>query len=45
MNRLQGRGWKAIARKMKLGVGTVLRTAQQIAQTGAEDRGETVVAT
>jgi len=27
--RTQGRGWKAIAREMKLGVGTVLRAAQE----------------
>lgn len=27
--RAQGRGWKAIAREMRLGVGTVLRAAQQ----------------
>jgi DNA invertase Pin-like site-specific DNA recombinase len=28
--RAQGRGWKAIAREMKLGVGTVLRAAEQV---------------
>jgi len=27
--RAQGRGWKAIAREMRLGVGTVLRAARQ----------------
>ena len=42
--RAQGRGWKAIAREMKLGVGTVLRAAQQVAKPGSEDPGETVVA-
>jgi DNA invertase Pin-like site-specific DNA recombinase len=30
--RAQGRGWKAIAREMKLGVGTVLRAAHGFAQ-------------
>src|SRR5271157_6404798 len=34
--RAQGRGWKAIAREMKLGVGTVLRAAQQSGRLGSE---------
>jgi DNA invertase Pin-like site-specific DNA recombinase len=42
--RAQGRGWKAIAREMKLGVGTVLRAAQLIAKPRSENPGETVVA-
>jgi hypothetical protein len=43
--RAQGRGWKAIAREMKLGVGTVLRAARQAAKPSSENPGETVVAT
>ena len=35
--RAQGRGWKAIAREMKLGVGTVLRAAQQGGRLGSEN--------
>ena len=35
--RAQGRGWKAIAREMKLGVGTVLRAAQQGGLLGSEN--------
>src|SRR5271157_3277758 len=34
--RAQGRGWKAIAPEMKLGVGTVLRAAQQSGRLGSE---------
>lgn len=34
--RAQGRGWKAIAREMRLGVGTVLRAAQQGRFPGSE---------
>ena len=34
--RAQGRGWKAIPREMKLGVGTVLRAAQQRGLLGSE---------
>lgn len=34
--RAQGRGWKAIAREMRLGVGTVLRAAQQGGVLGSE---------
>jgi len=39
--RAQGRGWKAIAREMKLGVGTVLRAAQQVGLPGSESPAET----
>jgi len=35
---------KAIAREMKLGVGTVLRAAQQVAKPSSENQGETVLA-
>ena len=35
--RAQGHGWKAIAREMKLGVGTVLRAAQQDGRPGSEN--------
>jgi len=38
--RAQGRGWKAIAREMKLGVGTVLRAAQQGEKPRSENRNE-----
>ena len=39
--RAQGRGWKAIAREMKLGVGTVLRAAQQGGLPCSENPAET----
>ena len=42
--RAQGRGWKAIAREMKLGVGTVLRAAEQVAKPGSEGPDEPVLA-
>jgi len=35
--RAQGRGWKAIAREMNLGVGTVLRAAHQVGLVGSEN--------
>jgi hypothetical protein len=38
--RAQGRGWKAIAREMKLGVGTVLRAASRVAQPSSEKLGQ-----
>ena len=42
--RAQGRGWKAIAREMKLGVGTVLRAAQQVAKPSSEDPDDPLLA-
>jgi len=42
--RAQGRGWKAIAREMKLGVGTVLRAAQRAAKPSSENPDEPLLA-
>jgi DNA invertase Pin-like site-specific DNA recombinase len=42
--RAQGRGWKAIAREMKLGVGTVLRAAQQVAKPSSENSDKILLA-
>jgi len=41
--RAKGHGWKAIAREMKLGVGTVLRAAQEGGQMGSGNHGRNLL--